>query len=176
MTRAIALAGLATYVCQTPIDHNGEKLPVGSPIELDTAAAQALLNVDAIAHSDGNAAQVLQTKTDGVAALLEDLDRRDQQLDQARQEIAQLRQAAADQQAAAATELAGLQATLAQLRQAAADAQSAAGAEVESLRGQVSSAGLKVADLEGENQKLRDDLAAAKAAQAVKSPAASKRA
>lgn len=116
MSTLIALAGLATYIAQQPVEHDGKPYPVGAPIELDATAAQPLLDVRAIGHADGNAAQALQAAgTDSVAALLDDLFSRDEQLSEARNQVndlqarvAELSQAMQDQANEHAAELQGL--------------------------------------------------------------------
>lgn len=142
MSRLIALAGLATYVCQTVVNHNGKDHPVGSPIELETEAAQQLLNVQAIAHSEGTNAGG-QATMDGVAELLNDLGIRDQKLADAR------------------LELQTLQATVDQQRQGAEAARVAAAAELDNLRDQLAVANQKVADLKGVELQLQEQLGAA---------------
>ncbi len=110
MTRLTALAGLAAYVCQTAIEHNGKLLPAGSPIELDTAAAQPLLDVQAIGYAEGAAPAPLlapatgsdratdQAVIDGGAnaELLADNRQLTAQLEASHATIAELRQVAAN--------------------------------------------------------------------------------
>lgn len=118
MSKLIALARIATYVAQTPLEHNGKPVAIGAPIDLGPEAAQPLLDVGAITHSDGDAPQALQVQhggTDGVAALMQALESRDQLLADAQRDIvalqatvAELHQAAAEQGAAHAAELDGL--------------------------------------------------------------------
>lgn len=165
MTRLIALAGLAAYVCQTPIEHNGDLLPVGSPIELGQDAAQALLDVHAIGHSDGNAPQALQAAqqgtggTDGVAALLADLDQRDTQIAALRVDLAELHQAVADQASAHAAELENLREKLAAENATSRDLQ----AQLDAAKAGLAGAELKATDLEAANQQLRTEATAAAA-------------
>jgi predicted nucleic acid-binding Zn-ribbon protein len=145
MTRLIALAGLAAYVCQTPIEHDGKLLPIGSPIELDTEAAQQLLDVQAIGHSDGNAPQVLQSAGFDVGDVL----KLAKALEQAEQQLAQLRGGLSE----AHTDLARHEQTLRELQAAHETA-------VAALRDELAAANIKAHELEGALGQAKADAAA----------------
>lgn len=158
MTKLIALPGLAFYSVTSPVNHDGKGYKVGDPIELDSAPAQKLLDGEVITHA---AEQPPQSGTDGVDALLADLDDRDTKLAQARLDIEalqataeQLRQAAFEQAQAHAAELASLGAQLA-----------AENTNSHGLRGQLEAATAKVSSLEAQAADLQALLEKAKAAQ-----------
>lgn len=142
MTKLIALAGLALYVAQTPLQHDGTDYPVGAPLKLGPEAAQPLLDVRAIAHADENAAQALQVNSggiNGVDELLADLERRDLQLKEARDQVEQLQQ------------------TVAELHQAAAELATSHDAELNALRDQLAPLTAANTDLQARLDKASAD-------------------
>lgn len=152
MSALIALAGLATYVTQQPVEHDGQLHTIGSPIELDTAAAQALLDVGAIAHTDANAAQALQAAAARPAGAA---DERDQALQEVLAELVSATQQLENYQAHAA-ELQGQLTSQAEAHQA----------ELQALRGEAETAGTKAAAALAEAAELRAQLESERAAQA----------
>lgn len=149
MSALIALASVALYTAQQPVEHNGTLYPVGSPIELDAAAAQPLLDVRAIAHSDDNAAALLQAEQEPgrMAALEQALDRKESELQ------------------SWCTEGAALQARVEELSKALAEQAEAHQAELQALRGEADAAGTKAAAAASEAAELRVQLETAKTAE-----------
>lgn len=155
MSALIALAALATYVVQQPVEHDGKLYPIGSPIELEPGAAQALLDVKAIAHSDGQAAQALQAAGAG-QAIDDALDaERDKLLDEM---LAELTSTVADREM--------WQAKAGELQQQLASQAEAHQAALQQLRGEAEAAGTKAAAAASEAAELRVQLDAAKTAEA----------
>lgn len=158
MTRRIALAGLAAYVCQTPIEHDGKQLQVGSPIELEPSAAQPLLDVLAIDYAADSGAQALQAADAGqvlTSALLNEHERLADEM------VAELLQAS-EVNRSLTEQLQASHATIAELRQAVASAEALKAEAQRTVEVQLA----EVKSLQAEREQLRQKLAAAESATA----------
>lgn len=159
MSKLIALAGIATYVTATPIDHDGKRYKSGEPIKLDTEAAQALLDVDAIGFGDGSVMtaddSVVMTKVE-LNSLLGDINDAQARTDQVRVELGEANQ------------------VIAALREEAASDRTAAAQAADELRRQLSETQAANAELQGRLDQASADKADLEARLAAKTGAKTK--
>lgn len=156
MGKRIALPGVAAYVVKSAVNHDGKRYEADEPIELDTKAAQALLDNDSIDYADANAGQALQGSATALGQLVDQAQ--NQLMDDMHAELLQ----AGEAQRALTEQLQASAATIAELRQAVAAAEALKAEATRTVEVQLA----EVKSLQAEREQLQQQLAAADAAKA----------